>query len=107
MSIHQTILETMSLPAEEVAALIGAGDVTTVIKRRARLQLFLSAHPWDEGAYKAWLRTAPEAWTPSEPARGLGDTVAKMTHALGIKPCGGCKQRHKDWNAALSYGERE
>jgi len=24
-------------------------------------------------------------------SRGFGDTVAKMTKAVGIKPCGGCK----------------
>jgi len=33
------------------------------------------------------------AWTKDQPSRGLGDVVAKATSAIGIKPCGGCKQR--------------
>lgn len=32
------------------------------------------------------------------PSRGFGDTVAKMTKAVGIKPCGGCKKRRRKWN---------
>lgn len=29
---------------------------------------------------------------------GLGDVVEKVTRVLGIKPCGGCRKRKKDWN---------
>jgi hypothetical protein len=32
------------------------------------------------------------------PSRGIGDTVAKITKAVGIKPCGGCKKRRRKWN---------
>lgn len=39
-------------------------------------------------------------------SRGLGDTIAKMASAVGIKPCGGCKQR-QDWlNRKLPYKTR-
>lgn len=34
-------------------------------------------------------------------SRGIGDTVAKITRAVGIKPCGGCKSRQKLLNALL------
>lgn len=29
---------------------------------------------------------------------GLGDAISKMTSAIGIKPCGGCKERAKTLN---------
>jgi hypothetical protein len=28
-----------------------------------------------------------------EPVAGLGDVIAKVTKAFGVKPCGGCKKR--------------
>ena len=31
-------------------------------------------------------------------SRGLGDKVAKLTKAVGVKPCGGCKQRQGTLN---------
>lgn len=36
-------------------------------------------------------------------SRGLGDTVAKLTSAIGIKPCGACKQRQKKLNDLVPY----
>lgn len=39
---------------------------------------------------------------PAE-SRGLGDTIAKMTSAIGIKPCGGCKERQKKLNEKFPY----
>jgi hypothetical protein len=32
------------------------------------------------------------------PARGLGDVVASVTHAVGITPCGGCSERRQALN---------
>jgi len=40
---------------------------------------------------------------PKAPSRGLGDTVAKLTKAFGIKPCGGCKKRQKKLNEWFPY----
>jgi len=37
------------------------------------------------------------------PSRGLGDTIAKLTKAVGIKPCGGCKDRQKKLNEWFPY----
>ena len=34
---------------------------------------------------------------------GLGDTIAKATRAMGIKPCGGCKRRQDKLNNFISY----
>ena len=34
---------------------------------------------------------------------GLGDTIAKMTKAVGVKPCGGCKKRQEILNKAVPY----
>ncbi len=38
---------------------------------------------------------------------GLGDTIAKITNALGIKPCKGCKGRQKKLNKAISWRRRK
>lgn len=37
------------------------------------------------------------------PSRGLGDTIAKATKAVGIKPCGGCNERRKKLNKVVRY----
>lgn len=42
----------------------------------------------------------------SEPSKGLGDTVAKVTKAVGIKPCGPCERRRQWLNARVPYGGR-
>lgn len=39
-------------------------------------------------------------------SKGLGDTVAKITSAVGIKPCGGCKERQKKLNRLFPYKEQ-
>lgn len=37
------------------------------------------------------------------PARGFGDTVAAITTAVGIKPCGGCKARQEALNRLFPF----
>ena len=37
------------------------------------------------------------------PMRGLGDAVARMTTAVGIKPCGGCKKRQELLNRLVPF----
>ena len=39
-------------------------------------------------------------------SRGLGDTVAKITSAVGIRPCGGCKKRQTVLNTMVPYAQR-
>ena len=46
---------------------------------------------------------APRRNCPKAPSRGLGDTVAKITRAIGIKPCGGCKKRQRILNERFPY----
>ena len=36
-------------------------------------------------------------------SRGLGDTIAKVTSAIGIKPCGGCNERREALNKLVPY----
>jgi hypothetical protein len=36
---------------------------------------------------------------------GLGDTIAWITKAVGIKPCGGCKKRQAKLNELFPYKE--
>ena len=39
-------------------------------------------------------------------SEGLGDTIAKITAAIGIKPCGGgCKERQAWLNALVPYAQ--
>lgn len=42
-------------------------------------------------------------WDTSKPSRGLGDVVAKVTSAVGIKPCGGCGQRQTALNTLVPF----
>ena len=36
-------------------------------------------------------------------SRGLGDTISKITHALHIPECGGCRQRRDLLNKLVPY----
>lgn len=46
----------------------------------------------------------PWGWKPTpSKSRGLGDTIAKITTALGITPCGGCKGRQELLNKLVPY----
>jgi hypothetical protein len=40
-------------------------------------------------------------------SRGLGDTVAKVTKAFGVKPCGKCKQRQAKLNELVPYKRQQ
>ncbi len=44
------------------------------------------------------------AWRPPRKSRGLGDTIAKITSAVGIKSCGKCKKRQATLNKLVPYG---
>ena len=37
------------------------------------------------------------------PSRGLGDTVAKVTQAIGIPPCAGCKKPQAAMKKLIPY----
>jgi hypothetical protein len=39
------------------------------------------------------------------PARGIGDVIAKVAKAVGIKPCEGCEKRRAKLNAKLPLTE--
>lgn len=39
--------------------------------------------------------------------QGLGDTIAKITKAVGLEPCGGCKKRQKWLNDKFPYKQGE
>jgi hypothetical protein len=52
---------------------------------------------WEQG------RGPGQTWDTSKPSRGLGDTIAKLTRKIGIKPCGGCTQRQTVLNRAVPY----
>ena len=43
---------------------------------------------------KSWMKPKPQ---------GLGDTIANALKKVGIKPCGGCKERQAKLNAAVPY----
>ena len=47
----------------------------------------------------------PRRNCPKAPSRGLGDTIAKITRAVGIRPCSGCKKRQAALNRRFPYGE--
>lgn len=43
------------------------------------------------------------AFTPPEAVNGLGDVVAKVTKAVGIKPCGPCQKRREALNRMVPF----
>lgn len=40
---------------------------------------------------------------PGDPMRGLGDAIAKVTNALHIPQCGGCKKRQAALNKLVPF----
>lgn len=46
---------------------------------------------------------------PRRNSRGLGDTIHKATHALGLDKlgCGGCKDRMTTFNELVPYKDQE
>lgn len=44
-----------------------------------------------------------EKYAAKRPMRGLGDLVARVTSAVGIKPCGGCKGRQDTLNKIVPF----
>lgn len=57
------------------------------LKTRERMQQLVEDHQD---------RTPATASAPPEKIRGLGDAVARVTKAVGIKPCGPCERR-REW----------
>ena len=39
--------------------------------------------------------------------RGLGDVVAAVTSAVGIRPCGGCKKRQEALNKLVPFNNKQ
>ena len=48
-------------------------------------------------------RKNKEVTEQAQKSRGLGDTIKKVTNALGIKQCGACKKRQAKLNAMFPY----
>ena len=44
---------------------------------------------------------------PIKKSKGLGDTIAKITKAVGIKPCKPCEERRKKLNTLFPYKRGE
>ena len=42
-----------------------------------------------------------------EKSKGLGDTIKKVTNAMGIKQCGACKKRQEKLNKMFPYKSAE
>lgn len=66
----------------------------------------------DDGHFEChicgWISRKPLPYDPDRyfrqcHSRGLGDSVARVTSALGITPCGGCKQRQAALNRLVPY----
>lgn len=100
MSIYEKIYDTLDMTPEEAFAIIGGSSISSIILRRDKMKAYLEDNKWDEVKYKEWLRLDI---TKKNKSKGLGDTVAKITRAVGIKPCGGCKKRQAKLNKLIPY----
>ena len=49
------------------------------------------------------LAKAEEPGSHPTKSLGLGDTIAKLTKLIGIKPCKGCQERRKRLNERFAY----
>jgi hypothetical protein len=49
-----------------------------------------------------YARLFPPTIAPAK-SRGLGDTISKITKALGIRECGGCAKRRAKLNKLIPY----
>ena len=103
---------------------LGIGE-TSFLSRQKMLDRFLADIPDFTDFHKAyigWLSEQPEAqhgngkivssedqkaWKKEDPSRGFGDTIAKATSKVGIKPCGGCGKRQTILNKAFPYRSRK
>ena len=52
------------------------------------------------------IRAAFPAKLTKPPLRGLGDVIERVTSAIGIKPCNGCKQRQAALNKAIPFKKK-
>jgi len=52
-------------------------------------------------------RSKPPKLIVNGQSRGLGDTIAKVTKLLGIKPCDGCKKRQELLNKLVPYRNKK
>ena len=43
----------------------------------------------------------------SKRSKGLGDTIKKITNAVGVRQCGGCKKRQNKLNKLFPYGKKD
>jgi len=62
----------------------------------------------EEARTHSWANEAASGgWSADigDDSRGVGDSVAKLTHALGIEQCNGCRQRQMLLNALLPYSD--
>ena len=92
----------MTLPVFTDTALCRGGKACSTCRRkeggRPFRELFrrFSALPDDDVDFEC---PRGKAWA----SEGLGDTIAKVTTAFGIKPCGGCKERQAKLNKLMPY----
>ena len=45
-------------------------------------------------------------WIDKKESKGLGDSIAKITESVGVKPCGGCKKRKEALNRIFPYKKK-
>lgn len=53
--------------------------------------------------FPVWLSKQKEGKRGNSKSSGLGDTIAKITKSVGIKPCGGCRKRQATLNRIFPY----
>ncbi len=58
---------------------------------------------WDRKGLLIDSKTYDQARVEFGLSKGLGDTIAKVTKAVGLRPCGGCRKRQAKLNDLLPY----
>jgi len=81
-------------------------DLPVVGKKKKKVEDWLKQNATEEKHHyfvddKSWNNFVVEIGLKK--SRGLGDTIAKATKAVGITPCGGCNKRREKLNTLFKY----
>lgn len=98
-------MNTMTLPLSRLEPFKGEWENCAISIGKSSVLFDPDSPCWREFNERRKVFVEPNA-TPAK-ARGLGDTIAKITSAVGIKPCGGCNRRKAMLNKIVPYKPNE
>jgi hypothetical protein len=84
MSVHQKVYNTLDLSEEEAFAVIGGGDIDSIIARRESLRSYLETNKWDVDKYKQYVRESFSLPSKTQMAKNVAQ-AGKQALMSGFK----------------------